>query len=499
MRVARGWFLQGILAVVVCGTLLAAIQFVSPDLVDVDGYYHIKMAALIRDHGLPLHFPWLKFTLLDEAGYTDHHLLQHLLQIPFTYLGDLRLAAKWSAVSFATFAFVMFTFLCWRYGIRYPLLWGVVLFASSPAFLFRMSMPRGQSLSLGLQLIAFHFLLRRRPMALAVVAAIFVWTYNGFLILLPLTLCGMVAHWVVARRIEYPLLVGVVSGISAGLVVHPYFPRDVFFLWSHIAPKLLTNDYTTSVGTEWYPYSSWLLLLNAPLALTAYVGALFLTNREEWLQDAPRLFWCLVSTLYLILFLKSRRFVEYFPPSAVLLLAFTVRGWLENITVARILQDKLRLAAAIASGVALLVALHYAITNVCEEIASSPATSNYQGGAEWLAAHTPAGSTIFHTDWDDFPMLFYFNTHNTYLVGLDPDFMRLKNPQLFHSWQAITQGRVRAPEDTILKEFGCEYVFSDNLHGDFLAVADHSPRMQKVYEDIDVTIYRVLASQDARQ
>lgn len=495
MRAARGWLLQGILAFVVCGTLLTYIQFASPDLVDVDGYYHIKTAALIRDHGLPLHFPWLKFTLLDEAGYTDHHLLQHLLQIPFTYLGDLRLAAKWSAVGFATFAFMMFTFVCWRYGIRYPLLWVVILFASSPAFLFRMSMPRGQSLSLGLQLIAFHFLAQRRPVALAVVAAIFVWTYNGFLILLPLALCGMVAHWVVARRIEYPLLVGVVSGIIVGLVVHPYFPRNVFFLWSHIAPKLFANEYATSVGAEWYPYSSWLLLLNAPLALAAYLGALSLTNREEWLQDAPRLFWFLVSTLYLVLLLKSRRFVEYFPLSAVLFLAFTVQGWLGDMTVARVLQGKLRLAAAIASSVALLVALHYAITNAREEIANSPATSTYQGGAEWLAAHTPEGATIFHTDWDDFPMLFYFNTHNTYLVGLDPDFMRLKNPQLFHSWEAIARGKVNAPEDTILKEFGCEYVFTDNLHSNFLAIADHSPRMQKVYEDIDVTIYRVLANQ----
>jgi hypothetical protein len=360
-------------------------------------------------------------------------------------------------------------------------------------------MPRGQSLSLGLQLIACHFLLQRRPLALAVVAAIFVWTYNGFMILLPLTLCGMVVHWVVTRRIEYPLLVGVASGIIVGLVVHPYFPRNVLFLWNHVAPKLLTDHYATSVGTEWYPYSSWLFFLNAPLALAAYLGALFLTNREEWCQDAPRLFWFLVSTLYLVLLLKSRRFVEYFPPSAVLFLAFTMRGWLWDITVAWVLQRKTHLAAAIASSVALLVALHYAITNAREAIIGSPAASTYQGGAAWLAAHTPKGAAIFHTDWDDFPMLFYFNTHNTYLVGLDPDFMRLKHPQLFRSWEAITRGMVGAPEDIILKEFGCEYVFTDNLHSNFLAVADHSPRMQKVYEDIDVTIYQVLANQKAQQ
>lgn len=498
LRARRHGFLQGLLAFVVCGTVLTYIQFASPDLVDIDGYYHIKMAALIREYGLPLHFPWLKLTLLDEAGYTDHHLLQHILQIPFTYLGDLRLAAKWSAVSFATFAFVAFVMICRRYGIRYSLLWGVILFAASPGFLFRMSMPRGQSLSLALQLIAFHYVLQRRPVALAIVAAIFVWTYNGFLILAPLTLCGMIAHWMVTRRSEYGLFLGVASGMLVGLVFHPYFPQDIFFLWHHIAPKLFTNNYATSVGVEWYPYSSWFFALNAPLALAAYLAALLFTNREEWLQDTPRLFSLLVATLYLVLFLKSRRFVEYFPPFAVLLLAFTTKDWLKDLTRARLLQGKTRRIAALASGLVALVGWYYAITQARQEIATAPATSTYQGGAEWLAAHTPLGSTIFHTDWDDFPMLFYFNTHNTYLVGLDPDFLRLQNPKLFSRWEAITRGKVHDPENSILNDFGCEYVFTDNLHANFLAMADQSPRMQRVYEDLDVTIYRVLPDPKTR-
>ena len=111
------WGAHGIGVFLISGALLAYIQFASPHLVDHDGYYHIKVASLIRDHGIPLSFPWLKFTLLDEAGYTDHHLFQHILQIPFTYLGDLRLAAKWAAVSFAALAFTTFYLL-----LNFPLL-----------------------------------------------------------------------------------------------------------------------------------------------------------------------------------------------------------------------------------------------------------------------------------------------------------------------------------------------------------------------------------------
>ncbi len=109
----------------------------------------------------------------------------------------------------------------------------------------------------------------------------------------------------------------------------------------------------------------------------------------------------------------------------------------------------------------------------------------------WLR-NTPAGSTVFHTDWDDFPKLFFYNTHNTYILGLDPDFMRLKNAPLYYKYEDVTQGRVRDIEDTIREEFGCEYVFTDNEHREFINIANQSPRMQKVFSDRYTTVYRIL-------
>ena len=95
--------------------------------------------------------------------------------------------------------------------------------------------------------------------------------------------------------------------------------------------------------------------------------------------------------------------------------------------------------------------------------------------------------------WDDFPQLFFFNTHNTYIVGLDPDFMRLKNPHFYDRWRAITAGRVRLPGRVIRRKFGCEYAFTDNAHRKFIALADRDPSMQRVYADQETTVYRVLA------
>ena len=485
---------HSVLALLFSLSIWSYIQFATPHLVDNDGYYHIKMAALIREQGLPVHFPWLKLTLLDEAGYTDHHMLMHVLQIPFTYFNDLRLAAKWSAIAFATFAFLSFYWVVWRYEIRYPLLWLLLLVASSHAFLFRMSMPRGQSLSLALQLITFHFLMTRNHIGLVSVAAIFVWAYNGFTLLVPLAGIGAAAYYIVERRVAYPLLLAVGGGMLLALVVHPYFPRDILFLWNHIVPKLFATEYGTSVGAEWYPYTSWVLVTNAPLALVAYVTAIALTNREEWTRDLPRLYWALVATMYLVLLLKSRRFVEYFPPAAILFLAFALRGWVERLDWSEVTRSPARLSSILGASLVLAWSCQVTIAAVRTEIANAPATEVYRGGAEWLAAHTPANTMVFHTDWDDFPMLFFFNTHNTYVVGLDPDFLRLKDERRFRMWEAITRGEVPGFEDSILDDFGCEYVFTDNEHHEFIAQAQRSPRMERVYTDLRVTIYRVLAN-----
>ncbi len=492
-RMRSSTVVRALAAFVLSAAGLAYVQFASPHLVDPDGYYHLRMAALIREQGVPVAFPWLPLTILDPAHFTDHHLLLHVLQAPFTLLADQALAGKLAAVAFAALALTTFVLVLTWHGVRFPLLWMVLLFASASPFLFRMSMARGQSLSVALQLLTFHMLMRRSPVGLAIVSAVFVWTYNAFPILVPLVAVGILAHAITRHRLEYRLALGAAAGIGFALVVNPYFPSNVLFLWNHIAPKILVADYATSVGTEWLPYSSWALVTLLPGAAVAYLLALALTNREEWGRDTDRLFWALTATLYLVLLLKSRRFVEYFPPAALLALAFTLKEPLARLDLRRIEWTEGRLALAVCAGIAVASMLQMTLMAAREEVRGQPSTARYQGGARWLASHTPAGSRVFHTDWDDFPPLFFFNTHNTYLVGLDPDFMRLRDPRRYDRWVAVTRGEVADPGPVIADEFESAWAFTDNEHTEFIAHADRSPRMERAYVDDDVTIYRVRA------
>lgn len=483
---------HGVSAVALSGTLLAYIQFASPNIVGNDGYYHIKMAELTLQQGLPLPFPWLPLTILDEQGYSDHHTLLHILQAPFTVFADLGLASKWAAVALAVFACCVFYFFLVGYEVRYPFVWLLVLFASSPPFLYRLSMARGPSLGLAFQLMAMYLILKRRPVGLGIVAVLFVWAYNAFPLILLLVLIGLLTHYLVNGTVEYPLLLGASIGVACGLVINPYFPQNIFFLWDHIVPKLFVVNYATSVGGEWRPYNSWDFLSLSLGAHLAYGSAIFLTNREEWRRDAPRLFVFLAATLYAVLLFKSRRFVEYYPPVAVLLLAVGARDWLKTLDVRSIAWTDRKIGGLIAASLLLAVALQATVQAAWHDIHRLPSSEAYKGGAEWLAYNTPKGARVFHTDWDDFPRLFFFNTHNTYIVGLDPDFMRLKNPHLYERWKDITRGRVRLPAKVIFQTFGCAYAFTDNKHQKFIALADRDPYMKKVYADRWTTVYRVL-------
>ncbi|NJN79071.1 MAG: hypothetical protein HC797_00565 [Anaerolineales bacterium] len=140
---------------------MALIQFATPDMPDNDGFYHIKMAWLMRTEGLKPDFKWLPLTILNVEEFYDHHFLYHVALIPFTF-GDLRIGAKWSAVVFSALAFLSIWVLLRRQKIPLAWMWSLLLLAISEAFLYRMSITRAQSLSLAMLALGFMWMLENK-------------------------------------------------------------------------------------------------------------------------------------------------------------------------------------------------------------------------------------------------------------------------------------------------------------------------------------------------
>ena len=110
----------------------------------------------------------------------------------------------------------------------------------------------------------------------------------------------------------------------------------------------------------------------------------------------------------------------------------------------------------------------------------------------WLATHTPEGERVFHTDWDDFTWLFFHNSHNTYITGLDPTYMQMYDPELYDVWVDISRGDLDKPSQAILESFGASYVITDLAHKDFLNQAEMDSHMEEVYRDEYAVIFQIV-------
>jgi hypothetical protein len=490
--------------------LFAAIQFATPNMVDNDGYYHIKLAQLMRTEGLRPNFPWLPLSVLNASDFVDHHFLYHVLLIPFTF-GDLREGAKWASVIFPAFAFLAGWLLLRGQRIPSAALGSLGLFIVSEAFLYRMSMPRAQAVSLMVLLLALHVTLTQRYRWLLPLAFLYVWFYNAFPLILMVVGVYVAARWLLERQLVLAPLAYAALGLGLGLVINPYFPHNLIFIYHHLFPKL-TDATAISVGNEWYPYQTWTLVENSGPALLLFVAGAFALGLREQRMDAKTATTFLLSVLFGLMLFKSRRFVEYFPPFALIftVLAWTplLRRWSEgeawranlNLSLEQAVANLPRIKPGyqwrrrILAGtmaVILLPTVWFTVQATRESMQNAKPYQRYAAVSAWLQANTPAGSPVFQTDWDDFPRLFFYNTHNTYTVGLDPTYMQLYDPKLYDLWVNITRGRVEAPAQTIAENFGARYIITDLEHKGFLRQAKADPHLVEVYRDEYAAIFQV--------
>ena len=178
--------LTGAILFALFSALFAFVQFGTTALADNDGFYHLRMAALIRQYGLRVPFIWLPLSILNPQAFYDHHLLYHVYLSLFAGGSDqaILIAAKWASVFMPAAAFVAIWWLLRGQQVRYAAIWALGLFAVSEAFLYRMSMPRAQAASLLVLALGLHWLLQRKFVWLIPLGFLYVWLYNAFPLLL---------------------------------------------------------------------------------------------------------------------------------------------------------------------------------------------------------------------------------------------------------------------------------------------------------------------------
>lgn len=465
--------------------VLAGQQFITPNLIGVDSYFHIRYAALIREagvRGFPPPFPWLPLTILAPDRFADHHMLFHVWLIPFTF-GDLRIGGKLAGLAGAGAFVAAFVWFLRREGVGMVALAVLALGASSADLLFRLDMTRVQALSLVCLLAGFHFALHERLVALAIVGCVYAWLYDGFPLLFLPVFASVAATWICERRLRLAVPFAAVAGVLVGLICTPYFPEYFRFILHHFGDKLLPGE-TVRVGREWFPYDPAALLANAlPAMLYVAFGATLLVERGLT-RDRRALAAFVVALVFLALTLRSKRFIEYFAPTATV---FVVLAAWRVIASWPPLRRRALVAVLAAVAVANVGGVGWTLLRKRDETPHD----RYAAAARYVATAAPPGAMLCTTDWDDFPWLFFHNVESTYLVGLDPTYFRDRFRDAYWQWVDVADGRVTEPSRVLGRILPCAYVLSDRDHAAFLERAAQDPGLEQVLADDQMVLYRV--------
>lgn len=497
---ARSRWIQGLVLYGFSFAILSFIIFSTPAFLGTDDYYHARLAdQIVEQRRLRLDFPWLPLTVLNNADFTDHHLLFHLYVAPWAHWGGID-GTKLAAVSIAAGIVVAVWLVLRSIDVTQPMMWALLLLGLSTPFLYRMLMVRTQGASLLILILAVNVMFRRRYLWLLPIGFGYAWLYNGFVLLIGVAGMYILSAWIIERRFEWKPLAYSTTGILCGLILNPYFPENFAFILQHLGEKVDIEN-GIRVGNEWYAYRTDTLLTNSRGALALFALGILRSGVGKHKRDVAEMTLLLVALLTLYMVFQSRRFIEYFPAFALLFAAASWgRGdisWQELLPAfmtryQRSVQAVL-IMALLAAGSFFVVSTIRATRADAQNVRPVDA---YAGATDWLKTYTPSDALVFQTDWDDFTRLFYYDTHNTYLVGLDPTYFQRENPELWDQWLSITHGDVANPSEAIHNLFGADYVFSDRKHLSFAAQADDDPNLRLVYRDEYSLVWRIISVDD---
>jgi hypothetical protein len=198
------------------------------------------------------------------------------------------------------------------------------------------------------------------------------------------------------------------------------------------------------LGAEWGAIASNQLLESVFLPLLVLFIGETATALTKAGSDARILLVRLLAFLLLAGSMLSSRLIDYFVPFALLAAALQVSRALAHVH-----ADKR--ATTLLVGVLLFVGVPLSILNLkggvrlAKNIAAAIQPESYRQLSEWLKSNTSEGEVVV-TQWDDFPMLFFYNRHNRYPFGMSPMYGHGYNAQLYTAHQLLYEGRLRDPE-----------------------------------------------------
>jgi hypothetical protein len=493
---------------------------------DPDSFYHVKIVELMFKKGIIKDFPYLPFTDLKNY-YIDHHFFYHILLMPFVFLFDSFWGVQMVTILFAAIFIVLFYLFLKRNKIPYANILPFFLMFS-PSFSFRISLPKAGSFSIILIFLSFYCIFFKRKFLLFLLAFLYVWSYGGFPLLLFCYIIYIFSdfwflfiknfNYIINRFLIYKPIIKlffktffnpkhlkmaliIISGIGLGLVLNPYFPKNFYFYWVQII-KIAVINYRSliAVGGEWYPYD-FFDLMGQNSAIFVFVVPLFFSifffikkiSHKTWF-----FFW--LSFCFFIFTLRSCRHAEYLIPFCCTFIGFCLKDFTKYGIIEKFkneIKQKFKRHNILCKILFVYFIVSFLFIFIMGSISlkkslKGVSEKRFVNVSNYIKKNIQENEIIFHTDWDEFPYLFYHNHQNRYIAGLDPTFMYNYDKKKYKLWRDIVQGKVKKDlRETIKDNFKTNYVLID-LKGylSFDNVIKRNGNFQLLYEDKESKLYK---------
>jgi len=505
---------------------IVLITFLPSTHLDADIYYHYKFASLLKnDFSLLTGFERLAYSITNRYS-ADLSYGYHLLFAPFTFIPDPVLAIKTFSLFLLLILLASFLYAFKKFALANPGLWLMVLIFGSTLFLERLTLSRPFLISLALTLLFLPQLFNKKYFSIFIISSLWSFFYVGWPLVVFLAAVYLFCQLIISRSFDFRLMVIPWVGASLGLLARTDFPNNLIMAYHQVynSLQLKFSGLNLMLGTENQPLalfnfidSSLIIftLIIALLLIIPFIIKLALNNRAK---QTLLFFYILTFTFLLATFLVTR-FIEYLTIFVVLLSAIVLTLFKKSNLAPELNQLLVRLKSVFNRPMMLtflwlagLSLIFLPLITFYRQFKIAAPYQTYQTTAEWLKNNTPEDSIIFHTSWDTFPRLFFYNSHNRYLIGLDPTFMYLYNPQLYWQWRNITENVCVAdykltgdcPADfkspqliaqTIKNQFNSEYIWAAecDFFAKFKKFLETNPEFfKKMIETEDSTVFQII-------
>ena len=454
--------------------ILSLTQFIVPNIVGFDGYYHIKTADIIKKEGFIKEFLWAKHTIFAD-NYADIHILFRIILIPFTFFG-LELGAKIASIIFGSIAFMVFYWFLEKNKIKYPFFWTLLYIFTAESLMYRFLLPRQMPLIIALLILTIYFLQRKKYLFLGMTSLVFVLLHSSFVFQLLLIALYFILEKLFSKKFDYKILLYPFIGITLGLVINPYFPNNISMLYTQI---FKVNLVANLFNVEWKPWTFFEFITNNILVLFYIIASIIILIRSKKITKTQSFYFSL-TIFFLIYTLMSRRMQEFLIPFSILTLSLFLNNDLIKFDKSRLLKyvKTFSILMIIIIGIGNFILLR-------NDVINNNFLFNYDGCTDWMKNNVQKNSLIF-TNAYAFPYLFSKNSDLIYTHGIDLTYSYLYEPKKFERYMGIMQGTIKDDNDYIILDYNPDYVFSGKVKQDiqlFNYIVKNKENYKGVYED----------------